>query len=59
MTSLTGDRHTVLLAGSTGMLGGRIAHHLLTQPGVTVRLLIRDNAVADAAKKEIVRDLES
>ena len=33
---------TVLLAGSTGMLGSRIAHHLLGRPGVRLRLLARD-----------------
>ncbi|GHF64986.1 uncharacterized protein YbjT (DUF2867 family) [Deinococcus metalli] len=32
---------TVLLVGATGMLGGRIAHHLLLQPDTTVRLLVR------------------
>ena len=35
---------TVLLAGATGMLGSRIAHHLLEQPGARVRLLVRDRA---------------
>ena len=59
MTSLSGDRHTVLVAGATGTLGGRIAHHLLARPGVTVRVLIRDTAVADAGKKEILRALEA
>jgi len=33
---------TVLLAGATGMLGSRIAHHLLKQPDARVRLLVRD-----------------
>lgn len=33
---------TILLAGATGMLGGRIAHHLLEQPNSRVRLLVRD-----------------
>jgi nucleoside-diphosphate-sugar epimerase len=32
---------TVLLAGATGMLGRRIAHHLLAQDDVSLRLLIR------------------
>lgn len=32
---------TILLAGPTGMLGSRIAHHLLGQPGARVRLLVR------------------
>jgi uncharacterized protein YbjT (DUF2867 family) len=33
---------TVLLVGASGMLGGRIAHHLLAQPATRVRLLVRD-----------------
>lgn len=33
---------TVLLAGATGMLGARIAHHLVQQPDARVRLLVRD-----------------
>ncbi|SHH37270.1 NmrA family NAD(P)-binding protein [Geodermatophilus nigrescens] len=32
---------TVLLAGATGMLGGRIAHHLLTTGEADLRLLVR------------------
>lgn len=32
---------TVLLAGATGMLGSRIAHHLLHQPETRIRLLVR------------------
>ena len=35
---------TILLAGATGMLGGRIAHYLLEQPDARVRLLVRDVA---------------
>ncbi len=33
---------TILLAGASGMLGSRIAHHLLKQPDARVRLLVRD-----------------
>ena len=33
---------TILLVGATGMLGSRIAHHLLEQPEARVRLLVRD-----------------
>ena len=33
---------TLLLAGATGMLGGRVAAHLLQQPGTRLRLLVRD-----------------
>ena len=35
---------TILLAGATGMLGSRIAHHLLERPDARVRLLVRRNA---------------
>ena len=43
---------TVLLAGATGMLGNRIAAHLLDQPGVQVRLLLRTARPAAAAKAQ-------
>lgn len=33
---------TILLVGATGMLGGRIAHHLAEQSDARLRLLIRD-----------------
>jgi uncharacterized protein YbjT (DUF2867 family) len=58
-TNRSADRHSVLVAGVTGMLGGRIAHHLLEQPGVSLRLLVRDDALADSAKKEKLRALEA
>jgi nucleoside-diphosphate-sugar epimerase len=35
---------TILIAGATGMLGSRIAHHLLGMPDVKVRLLVRSHA---------------
>ena len=35
---------TILLVGATGMLGGRIADHLLDQPEARVRLLVRKAA---------------
>ena len=35
---------TILLAGATGMLGSRIAHHLLAQSPARVRLLVRNVA---------------
>ncbi|HEY0815521.1 MAG TPA: NmrA family NAD(P)-binding protein [Pseudonocardia sp.] len=41
---------TVLLAGSTGMLGNRIAYHLLDQPEVAVRLLLRPPGPAGPTK---------
>ena len=37
----TNTLQTVLVVGATGMLGGRIAHHLLRQPSTSVRLLVR------------------
>lgn len=42
---------TVLVAGATGMLGARIAHHLLQHPDVAVRLLVRPATRDDAAKR--------
>jgi uncharacterized protein YbjT (DUF2867 family) len=49
---------TVLLAGSTGMLGGRIAHHLLDDPATALRLLVRPGGPGDPVKKEALRHLE-
>lgn len=40
---------TVLLAGATGMLGSRIAHHLLDQPDARLRLLVRGEASSKRA----------
>jgi uncharacterized protein YbjT (DUF2867 family) len=40
----------VLVAGATGMLGNRIATHLLEERDVSVRLLLRDAAPSDHAK---------
>ena len=42
---------TVLLAGATGWLGSRIAVHLLDQPDVRLRLLLRPGTLDDAQKK--------
>lgn len=53
------ERQTVLLAGSTGMLGARIAHHLLREPGVRLRLLAREAAFSDPGRKEGLRALEA
>ena len=44
---------TILLVGATGMLGGRIAHHLLREDGTRVRMLVRDLG----AKKEALDPL--
>ena len=49
--------NTVLLAGVTGMLGGRIAHHLLGTEGVALRLLVRPTALADAGKRSEIERL--
>ena len=38
---------TILLAGPTGMLGSRIAYHLLGQPDARVRLLVRGGLAPD------------
>lgn len=42
---------TVLLAGATGMLGTRIAQHLLDADGVRLRLLVRPSTLDDCAKR--------
>jgi len=42
---------TVLLSGVTGMLGGRIAHHLLATAGVALRLLVRPAALGEPGKR--------
>ena len=54
---------TVLLAGGTGMLGNRIAGHLLDRPDVTLRLLLRaapqpGTAKADAVDALVARGAE-
>ncbi|MCA1716561.1 MAG: NmrA family NAD(P)-binding protein [Actinobacteria bacterium] len=43
--------NTVLLTGATGMLGARIAHHLLEAEDVALRLLVRSAAFADPDKR--------
>lgn len=53
------ERYSVLLVGSTGMLGSRIAHHLTQQPGVNLRLLIREEASADPVKTEVLGPLQA
>lgn len=58
-TDSSADGHSVLVAGATGKLGSRIAHHLLQEPGVRLRVLVREGAVADPAKKESLRTLEA
>lgn len=43
--------NAVLLAGATGMLGARIAHHLLEDEDVVLRLLVRPAALADPGRR--------
>lgn len=40
-------RQSVLVAGATGMLGGRVATHLADDPGVQLRLLVRPRTLSD------------
>src|SRR4051794_16598052 len=47
--------HTILLAGATGMLGERVAHHLLRRPEARVHLLVRDSR--DGGKREKLEPL--
>ncbi|TPG15368.1 NmrA family NAD(P)-binding protein [Sphingomonas oligophenolica] len=44
---------TILLAGATGMLGSRIAHHLLALPKARVRMLVRGSV----SKTEVLKPL--
>jgi uncharacterized protein YbjT (DUF2867 family) len=48
----------VLIAGATGMLGSRIAHHLTHEPAVRdggeLRLLVRPGSLTDAAKRTTI-----
>ena len=50
---------SVLIAGGTGMLGRSIASHLLDQPGVDVRLLVRDSSPRDPGKDGAIQHLVS
>ncbi|MBX9651159.1 MAG: NmrA family NAD(P)-binding protein [Xanthobacteraceae bacterium] len=45
---------TVLVAGSTGMLGSRIAHHLGRHPEARIRLLVRDLTQKTDALRSLV-----
>jgi uncharacterized protein YbjT (DUF2867 family) len=46
---------TILLAGATGNLGGRIAHYLLEQPDTKLRMLIRNPE--NPAKQDTLKPL--
>lgn len=48
---------TVLLAGATGMLGARIAHHLLETEDVGLKLLVRPMALRDPSKRSVLDPL--
>ncbi len=48
---------TVLLAGATGMLGARIAHHLLEAEDVNLKLLVRPKALQDTTKRSVLDPL--
>ena len=50
---------SVLIAGGTGMLGRSIASHLLDQPDVDVRLLVRDSSPGDPGKEGAIQHLVS
>lgn len=61
-TEISTKAQTVLLAGATGMLGNRIAVHLLEQPGLRqpgseLRLLLRPGTLRDAAKVALLEPL--
>ena len=47
-------KQTILVAGATGMLGSRIAHHLLQREDAIVRLLFRPGL---EGKKRVTADL--
>ena len=47
---------TVLLAGATGMLGSRIAHHLLAAGGADLRLLVRP-AEGNSSRRQALQPL--
>lgn len=47
---------TILIAGATGMLGSRIAHHMLQQPDARVQLLVRNIAAKKAQLDKLVAE---
>jgi len=48
---------TVLLAGATGMLGARVAHHLLEGEDADLKLLVRPEALHDPSKRAVLDPL--
>jgi len=49
--------NTVLVAGASGMLGNRVAAHLLDQSDADVRLLLRESVPSDPGKAVTIRAL--
>lgn len=47
-------KQTVLIAGATGMLGGRVAHYLLESPEAHLRVLVRN---ANGKKRDAIKAL--
>ena len=48
-------RQTVLIVGAAGMLGSRIARHVLDQPATRVRMMVRDAKVAVAKNPDFAK----
>lgn len=48
---------TVLLVGASGMLGSRIARHLINQPHARVRLMMRAGAADEAKNNDVTGPL--
>ncbi len=46
---------TVLIVGAAGMLGGRIAAHLIDEPATWVRVMVRDAVLASARNPDFAR----
>ena len=51
------NTQTTLLVGATGMLGSRIARHLLDGADTRVRLMLRAGAADDAKNKDVLKPL--
>lgn len=51
------NNQTTLLVGASGMLGSRIARHLLDRPETRVRLMLRAGAIDDAKNRDALKPL--